>query len=382
MKSFKIKRRKSGSEVEMFKSVDLITIYLGNRKIGRMLLSQQQLALFEYDPAFLVEGYSISPFYLPLKAGVFTARRDPFDGLFGVFNDSLPDGWGMLLLDRYMKSKGLKLEHLTVLDRLSLIGASGLGALRYEPEFKPKKRVPDQDILFYATEVQKILSEAVYHDSIEDLFEKGGSSGGARPKVFIKWKNEDWIVKFPASTESIHSGQLEYTYAQIAQKCGIEMPETHLFEGKYFGVRRFDRVAGQRIHMHSASGLLYASHRYPSLDYMDLIKSTWALTKSQDEVNKIFRQMVFNVLTGNKDDHAKNFSFLYKQGEWMLSPAYDLTLNSGFKNQHSTTIAGQGNPKKKDVFEVAIQTGIPPKHAQVIWDEVYENAQEIRLKNY
>ncbi len=127
----------------------------------------------------------------------------------------------------------------------------------------------------------------------------------------------------------------------------------------------------------SASGLLYASYRYPSLDYIDLIKATLALTQDMQEALKIFRQMVFNVLIYNKDDHAKNFSFILKDKVWNVSPAYDLVYSSGFNEQHTTTINGKGNPEKEDVFAGASQTGLPLKRTTAIYNEVFENSREL-----
>ena len=190
----------------------------------------------------------------------------------------------------------------------------------------------------------------------------------------------EWLVKFPASSDPTEIGLVEFHYSQVARKCGIRMPETRLFHGKYFGVKRFDRIDGQRIHVHSASGLLYASHRYPSLDYISLLKTTRALTQDIRETGKMFRQMVFNVLTGNRDDHARNFSFLYLDDHWQLSPAYDLVKSNGFNGQHSTTINGAGNPGKSDIFSVAEQTGLPASMAAAIFDEVYEGCREIKIK--
>jgi serine/threonine-protein kinase HipA len=366
----------------MVKSVDSINIFMNSQAVGRMGLSPERLCVFEYAPEFLLNGFSISPFYLPLRAGIFTARREPFDGLFGIFNDSLPDGWGNLLLDRYLRSKGIQLHHLSVLDRLSIIGSSGMGALRYEPENRIVSTHSLDDIEEIASEVKRIISEIDYTETIDALVEKGGSSGGARPKVLLHKEGGHWIVKFPSSYDSPYIGQIEYQYSLVAKKCGIEMPETKLFEGKYFAARRFDRVGEKRILMHSASGLLYANHRLPSLDYVDLIKATLALTKNMEEAYKLFRQMVFNVLTGNKDDHAKNFSFLFKKGQWRLSPAYDLVPSSGFNGNHSTTIAGEGNPRRNHVFEVAKNCGLKTKLVQDIFEEVYGLCSEIRKVNF
>ena len=361
----------------MITKYDFLEVEYEGNIVGKLAMSADQLAAFEYDPEFLKTGFSISPFYLPLKPGVFIAKREPFNGLFGVFNDSLPDGWGMLLTDRLLKKQKINPEQLTPLDRLSLVGSNGMGALTYKPATVFKHHEDTWNLNLLAKEVKQIL-HSNYDGSIENLFQKGGTSGGARPKVLITIDNVEWLVKFQGSSDPDDIGQLEYKYSEVAKKCGIEMPETRLFEGKYFGTRRFDRQGNQRYHVHSGSGLLYASFRFPSLDYTELIKASMALTRNIMEAWKVFRLMVFNVLTCNRDDHAKNFSFIWKNGEWALSPAYDLVYSSGFNGQHTTTIAGKGNPSKADIFEVAKLTGLSAKTASTIFDEVYEGCREIR----
>jgi serine/threonine-protein kinase HipA len=361
----------------MFKNVDIVEVALDEVKVGKLALTEDHLCAFEYDIDFIKKGQSISPFYLPLQSGVFLSKRDPFSGLFGVFNDSLPDGWGMLLTDRYLIKKNIKPATLTPLDRLCMVGHSGMGALTYKPAQKIEK-VPDlTNFSEIEKEVEKILNNN-YTGSLEALLKMEGSSGGARPKVLLNINNVDWLVKFRSSSDPADIGQIEYNYSLAAKKCGILMPETHLFENKYFGVQRFDKEGNKRYHVHTASGLLYASYRLPSLDYTELIKATMALTKNRNEAEKMFRIMIFNVLTHNRDDHAKNFSFMLKEGSWCVSPAYDLVLSKGFNGHHTTTIAGNGNPTKKDIMEVANLTGITPKKAQHIMDEVYEGCKEIR----
>lgn len=366
----------------MFNSPEAQHISIDGTHVGRMVLSPQRLCVFEYDAEFLANGFSISPFYLPLRSGVFTAQSDPFGGLFGIFNDSLPDGWGNLLIDRYLISKEVVPGTLSVIDRLSIVGSSGMGALDYMPDNSIKSSGDIVDINTLAYEINQIVSDVEFTGDLDVLVEKGGSSGGARPKVLINIDNKPWIVKFRSAYDPKEIGEIEYKYSLVAKKCSIEMPETMLLEGKYFGVQRFDRVKNRRIHMHTASGLLYASHRYPSLDYIDLIKATLALTKNMEEAFRLFRLMVFNILTGNMDDHAKNFSFIYEKGNWMLSPAYDLVLSTGFNGNHSTTIAGNGKPTKENIFDVVKQCGLKYKTALNIYDDVYFNCEEIRTTDW
>lgn len=353
----------------MFKSVDILEVFMENKRVGRLAMSPERRCLFEYDQLWLREGFSISPFYLPLKRGVFTSRLDPFNGLFGVFNDSLPDGWGQLLIDRWLTGKGINPSSLSVADRLSLTGNAGMGALSYRPAQNPDENNDVLPLDFYAAEIEKILMED-YSGSLDELVNKAGSSGGARPKVMIKIDGEEWIVKFRSSSDPKDVGKTEYEYSLLAKKCGLEMTETRLLEGKYFGTRRFDHDNGKRYHVHSASGLLYASHRLPSLDYTSLLKATLSLTRDINEVEKMFRLMVFNVLIGNKDDHSKNFSFIYRDNKWQLSPAYDLLPSYGFNDNHTTTVNGKGNPSIDDCLEVAKICSFPEKMARRVVDFV------------
>lgn len=276
-----------------------------------------------------------------------------------------------------MLERKISLSEVNILDRLALIGKNGLGALSYQPNWEISSKNTNFDLNKIAKEVALVLQNN-FKGNIEDLYQKGGSSGGTRPKVFIKIDGEEWIVKFKSSADPRNIGQIEYEYSKTARQCGIEMAETKLFEGKYFGTRRFDRQGENKYHVHSASGLLYAAYRYPALDYSDLIKATLALSKDIEEAYKMFRLMVFNVLTCNRDDHAKNFSFILKNNEWKLSPVYDLVLSSGFNFQHTTTVSGKGLPSKKDIMEVAKFTSLNNNQANLIFDEVYENSKSLR----
>ena len=364
----------------MINNVKIVEVFYNSTNVGKLTFTPNNLAAFEYRREYLETGVSISPFYLPLKPGVFIAKREPFNGLFGVFNDSLPDGWGALLTDRLLQKHQIPLSEISLLDRLSLIGNNGMGALTYKPEWNITLENKNIDLNIIAKEVQLILQNN-YKGNIEDLYLKGGSSGGARPKILVNIDNTDWLIKFKASSDHENIGEIEYNYSIAAKKSGLIMADTKLFEEKYFGTKRFDKIGSKRFHVHSASGLLYASYRYPSLDYTELIKATFALTKDIEEALMMFRLMVFNVLTQNKDDHSKNFSFIFKDNKWKLSPSYDLVLSNGFNGEHTTTVMGSGNPTKNDMLDVAKETGLPKKRTIQIYEEVYENSRDI-IKKY
>jgi serine/threonine-protein kinase HipA len=362
----------------VIKHAKSLDVYISSARAGTLAITADNICVFEYDKGFLESGFNLSPFYLPLKSGVFKAKAEPFNGLFGVFADCLPDGWGRLLIDRLLIKHKIELGTITQLDRLAMVGKSGMGALEYSPVIEFYKSRDTEDINFLAEEVKKVLNEN-YSGSLEALAKKGGSSGGARPKALIKIDNEEWLVKFPNSDDMKNIGEAEYNYSIAAKNCGIDMPETRMFEGKYFGVKRFDRKNGKKIHMHSFAGMLNSDFRVPSLDYVELFKTVLAVTKDMSEVLKIYRQMVFNVLTHNRDDHAKNFSFIFDNGKWQVSPAYDLVYSNGFNGQHTTTVNGSGLPEKEDILAASNAVGINKKTALKIYDEIKDKT--ISLKN-
>lgn len=367
---------KQEREDEKMNDVSLVEVWLSNGKVGRLALTPENLCVFEYDPEYLQKGKSVSPFYLPLQSGVFVAKRDPFQGNFGVFNDSLPDGWGSLLLDRYLIGHGIDPHRLTMLQRLTLIGTSGRGALEYFPDHSVINDHDNIELVKLAAHAEKILKSDYTGGSVDLLYKYGGSSGGARPKVFIKIDGEEWLIKFNASVDPVNVGEIEYKYSLLAKACGIEMPVTKLFEGRYFGVKRFDREGENKFHVISAAGLLNADYRIPSLDYSILLSACLKLTRNMEEVYKVFRLMIFNVLIRNRDDHAKNFSFMLKNGEWKLSPAYDLLPSPGFNGYHTTTINGQGEPAPKDIFILVDQIGLNKQRAKEIYEEIEEKVKK------
>lgn len=374
------------------KKITSLNVFFHKRKVGMMKLYENRFAAFEYDKEWLSDGFAISPFSLPLQKKVFMPKIDPFDGIFGVFADSLPDGWGRLLVDRLMLENHLNPREIGNMNRLAIVGNSGMGALTYEPEYRFQTENEELDLDRIARECSRILQTEESSD-LDELFRLGGSSGGARPKILTKIDGDDWIIKFPSSEDGMQIGRQEYAYSQCARECGIWMEETRLFDSKqcegYFGTRRFDRRKDSdgkemRVHMISASAVLETSHRIPNLDYEILMSLTLELTKNFEEIEKLFRLMCFNVFAHNRDDHSKNFTYLYEEEEerWILSPAYDLTYSYSLGGEHATTVNGNGrNPGMTELLAVARNIGMDEKKAKTIAEFIYECVQE-HLKVY
>lgn len=355
------------------KSVNSVEVWWGDSLVGKILTTRQGLCAFEYNRDYIESGVSVSPFELPLRPGVFMAKPFPFDGGFGVFDDSLPDGWGLLILDRFLQKKGIDPRNLTFTDRLSLVGTSGRGALEFRPDQSVSNDREFSDFESLAREAEEILRTDDYvGDGIEELYKRGGSPGGARPKIFVEAEGKEWLVKFRATNDPENIGAIEYEYSLLAKKCGVEMPETRLFEGKFFGVERFDRKGKEKIHVVSMAGLLNADYRIPSIDYIHIFKVGRALTGNEKELWKIYRLMVFNFLIGNKDDHAKNFAFIYKDGKWQFAPAFDLLPSGGMNGYHTTSINDKIDPGEGDLLEVARKMSLDEKKAGKILEEQKE----------
>lgn len=355
--------------------------------MGRLLLKERKI-FFEYAPGFLKTNLELSPFKLPLKPGVFVCEDQLFDGLFGVFNDSLPDGWGRLLLDRKLMNAGIFPNELTPLDRLCYVGSRGMGALSYQPETSYTLPTFWQDLDTIADECLQ-FQEKDDDQFVDHLLAMNGSSAGARPKILVTLikdgfepthpssvSHDDWIIKFSSSIDPSDIGPIEYAYHLMAKAAGLYVPDARLFKSKkrrgYFGVKRFDRQGINHLHMHTVSGLLHVDHRIPSFDYEILLKATMWLTKDLRECEKQFRNIVFNVLAQNRDDHVKNFSFLMDaQGGWHVSPAYDLTYSMGPAGEHCTTLMGEGkSPGVSHLLRLAQVSGIEKSHALIVIDQV------------
>jgi serine/threonine-protein kinase HipA len=348
------------------------------KKVGSLANIEKNI-YFEYDQKFLADSFEISPLMLPKKSGVLTLKTlTHLQGLWGVFQDSLPDGWGLLLMDRYFRKKRIGLQDVSLLDRLLFIGDRGSGALVYSPAVELKNENIQVDLDYINLESQKILS-GNKEEVIPELLRMGGSPGGARPKIFVGLNSqneiisgtedlpinyEHWIIKFNSRLDNEDFGAVEFAYSQMAAIAGVRMSETKLIvtndNKRFFATKRFDRQSDSRFHLHSFAHLIGADFRLPSTDYLDIMKASYTLTRSHIDLERILRVMIFNIMTHNRDDHAKNFSFIMNhQGEWSFAPAYDLTFSHGPGGEHSNTLFGEGkNPTVEHIQKIADEFSI------------------------
>lgn len=354
------------------------------RLVGQLFVQDRRI-YFEYASEWLDTGFAISPYALPLKSGLIEDESQLWQGLHGVFNDSLPDGWGLLLMDRELRKAGINPREITPLDRLAWLGSRTMGGLVYEPVSGPDSDPLLVDIQGMAENARQLFA-GTSDTVLPELFRAGGSPGGARPKALIAIKDEQcitadgdipsdftpWLVKFNAKGDFKDSGKIEYAYSKMAKDAGLNMPDTQLLEDEYFAVRRFDRLQEKRVHVHTLGNMVASDFRIPSLDYTDLFRVVLDVTKSRVELLKAFRQMVFNIATHNRDDHSKNFAFIWNEStaRWQFSPSYDLMYSDGVYGEHTMTVNGEGkNPTSQHIMTLAAMFDIESEAQQIV-DEV------------
>lgn len=353
--------------------------------------------LFEYSTQSLDKGIAFSPLLHPLAPVTYSNFERHQEGIPGFIADSLPDGWGRLLMDRLLRRHGIEPARLSPLDRLAMLGSNTMGALTYRPVVAlsdtAAQRNKIDDLIRLARDIE---TEVAGQDSdvLPELVRLGGSPHGARPKVLLAFDaqtgrvsstpfagSEPWLIKFPAAQEAPWVCALEEVYARIARRAGIDFPPSRWFDlGQglsAFGVQRFDRQQEVRVPILSMAGALQADFRLPCLDYTDILQATAMVTRSAVAREVQARRMVFNVIMHNQDDHAKNFAFMLNdQQTWQVSPAYDLTFQHGPGGQHQTSVAGYGHRiPRAALIKAAKAADISEKRINALIDEVCEAAR-------
>jgi serine/threonine-protein kinase HipA len=348
---------------------------------------------FQYDENYLAEHSTLSPFALEASTNIQVGPLTPHEKLHGVFADSLPDGWGLYLMDRIFRKNGHNHKNISQLERLAFIGDNCLGSLYYEPPIELADYKKQCDFSIQELGRQAIEEfEGTETDLVEHLMNTAGS-GGARPKInatllpdgsyttdrsasgkhcIIKLTSDHFYLKHEESL-------VEFCCMTLANQCGIETAEFELLSANdsKFWLRqdRFDCVGDEgRLHMISASGLLDASFSEPSLDYVDLVKATRIMCGAAD-AKKLMQRALFNYLICNQDDHAKNFAFLCDdKNNWCLSPYYGVTYSPSPHGEHMTAFNGDGTaPKKSSLDLMARQAGINPKEIKSMVEAIMDN---------
>ncbi|PHM30689.1 type II toxin-antitoxin system HipA family toxin [Xenorhabdus innexi] len=372
----------------------------GNSILVGQLAENKTGVYFQYDDTYLTSHpKSLSPFLIEANTSLQKAPKEPHYGLHGVFGDSLPDGWGLYLMDRVFRANGHNPQMVTALERLAYLGERCSGALYYEPamhSFGTDER--DIDIIMLGKEAVKEFEGTGSH-FLSSLLDASGS-GGARPKLNVtKCANgqfstrpdaigEKLIIKLTSEKFSLKYSEslVEYAYMTMARNVGIEVPDFELLDagnGRFWLQQtRFDCCPAQgRYHMISACGLLDAPFREPSLDYVDLAKVTRHLCGVQ-EARKLVKRALFNYLTVNQDDHTKNFAYLADDDDnWRLSPFYDVVYMPSPYGEHMTSFNGNGKVITSAALEqLAGQVGFSSINPLIsMLEEIYTETRHFQV---
>ena len=365
--------------------------------VSTTALTGRPLIVFQYSNEAKRRGLELSSYTLPLEGPQL--RRDFPDHqlqLPGPVYDALPDGWGMLLMDRMFRRRGLNTARIGALERLAYIGSNAMGAMAFEPVApegeEPHIHIPLEQL---AAEVQDVL-HGEGGEFLQTLLLVGGSPQGARPKALVYRDPqfggfttavtsgfEAWLVKFPAKEEHPEVCAIEMVYAECLRKCGIETPDTQYFSLpnglSAFASKRFDRSDGLRVPMHSLAAFTGANYRTPgTLDYFSFLRATQICTNDVREMGRAFERAVFNVAFNNRDDHPKNFAYIMApDGQWRLAPAYDVTFCEGPGGYHQMDVMGEALAiSRAHMLRLAEEAEVPQDAAGMMIDEICELASQ------
>lgn len=367
------------------------------------IAQNNQGVFFQYADDYLSQYHSLSPFKLPFNNEVHLCCENAHKGMFGAFADSLPDGWGTLLMDRIFRQHNIAPYQITQMDRLSYIGDRALGALKYEPynEFGSNHHEQNNDISLFMLGKEALAVFEGHSNEILQQLANAGSSGGARPKAQIYFDSktpqqvstlekpnlEPWLIKFTSVSLPLkhEEGLCEAAYLTMAKNVGINVPDWLIIPVKSFNwlaTKRFDCTPmGGRYHLQSLCSLLDADFRTPSLDYIDLIKAGQMLCNSPVVGQLLFIRALFNLFSANQDDHTKNWAFLQNdKGEWHPSPFYDITFSPSINGEHCTAFCGYGKiPPKKAIQELANKANFNWVQAKQVIEKIVTEIQSFPI---
>ena len=392
----------------------IIEVKLYNETIGSVEWNDSRgCSTFQYSKEGFIRNIEPSPVLMPVQEGIFETNRDHvnFHHLPYLLSDSMPDDFGHVMMKEWLRQKKLTIEDINPVDRLSYVGKRGMGALEYEPA--NYKQTGNSEILVselyeVAKKVLENKENTSFHgmdkESLSAVLRIGSSVGGARAKALIAVKSESnniiqeirpgdiiqpdgfsyWILKIDGANEkalgeSNGMGKIEYVYYRMAKEAGIDISESTLYEENnrfHFLTKRFDRTdKGEKIHMQSFGALAGIDYKIQKVSsYEALFRLMKRLRLPYYQLEQQYRRALFNVVARNHDDHVKNFSFLMdRDGEWRISPAYDLTFQykagGTWTDVHQSSINGKFDQfTRNDLLGLGRTFGI--KRADHILEEV------------
>jgi serine/threonine-protein kinase HipA len=403
--------------------VNVATIVLWGKNVGAVLWDEnRQYAIIEFEDSFIKSALDISPLIMPLRDlqngdKIFSFSNlnwETYYGLPGLLSDSLPDRFGNRILDAWLTRQGRNLQNINPVERLCYTGKRGMGALEYKPAIHPSGNYKSEplEIKELITLANEILNERSSmggnlkedrENSLVNIIKVGTSAGGARAKAVIAYNEQTgevrsgqadvpenfthWIIKFDGIKQKELGntkgyGRIEFAYYKMAVDCGITMSTCKLLEENnraHFITKRFDRRSGNdKIHLQTLCAIAHFDYNDPNAySYEQAFQVMRQMRLPYPDAEELYRRMVFNVIARNLDDHTKNISFLMdNNGEWKLSPAYDVTYaynpESKWTRRHQLSINGKRDGiNKEDLLKLGKEMNI--KKAK----DIIENVKDV-----
>ncbi len=400
----------------------LAEVIMWGRTIGAVSLAEgTEYAAFQYTPEFAASGIEVSPITMPLSNQVYVFPELPrvtFHGLPGLLADSLPDKFGNALINVWLATQGRTAEDFNAIERLCYMGSRGMGALEFAPLTGSIARIDQRievdalvqlasDVLNRRSHLHTTLKNDHRAEAMKNILHVGTSAGGARAKAVIAWNRatnevrsgqvdagqgfEYWLLKFDGVAGNKDKelddprgyGAIEYAYALMAQDAGITISECRLLEEngrRHFMTKRFDRTDnGGKLHAQTLAALAHFDYNYPgAYAYEQALLVVRQLGLPMASVEQLFRRMAFNIVARNQDDHVKNIGFVMnQQGEWSLSPAYDVTYSYNpegeWTGQHQMSMNGKRDGFTLEDFRACAKSAVMKRgRAETIVKEVTE----------
>ena len=395
-------------------------VELWGTRIGAVALTDSNgVASFEYEPSFLASGIQLAPLMMALAARVYSfpeLQRHTFRGLPGLLADSLPDRFGNNLINAWLARQGRTPESFDAVERLCYTGQRGMGALEFKPVQGPSAQtsgaIQIAELVALASEIlsqQQGLATSFQgperEEALQTILRVGTSAGGARAKALIVWNASTgevrsgqleappgfshWLLKFDGVSGNKDKeledpqgyGLIELAYSRMARAAGITMTDCRLLEEngrQHFMTRRFDRDdAGNKLHMQSLGALAHFDYNEPgSYTYEQAFLVMRQLQLPMQALEEQYRRMVFNLIARNQDDHVKNIAFLMdRDGQWSLSPAFDITWSfnpaGDWTATHQMSVNGKRDQfTRADLLAVGRSAQLKRGRAEAIAEEV------------
>lgn len=373
-----------------------------NPVVAGRLEQDGELLHFNYGQSYLDRTNAIALYdkELPLQKGSIPLLNGL--NIPGPIRDAAPDAWGRrVLINKKFGTAGNDIDpgSLSELTYLLESGSDRIGGLDFQSSAKTYASRGAESISLesLATAAELVEKGIPLPQDLDLALYHGSAIGGARPKALIDETNKKYIAKFSSSSDSYSVIKAEFIAMTLAKICGLDVANVKQVQAAHKDVlliERFDRVFNggwQRKLMLSALSLLALDEnfaRYASYQELtELIRKDF--TDPKKTLKELFSRLVFNILVGNTDDHARNHAAFWNGTSLTLTPAYDICPQMRSGNIANQAMAIKSDDRKSqlnsclkaaDIFMLSRTEAIEIIESMLLklvnnWESVCESAQ-------